>query len=88
MTDEEIKALESYAAALLTDKELDLVMELELGTIAKEVRKSTSHIGRAVHAGRLRTKVEHNTAVITAARRHSTPAQSMVASMLKDIAAQ
>lgn len=88
MNEEELKALESYAAALLTDKELDLVMELELGTISRELKRASSPIGRAVHAGRLRTKVEHNTAVITAARRHSTPAQSMVASMLKDIAAQ
>lgn len=88
MTEDELKALQEYAAALLNNKDLDLVMELEQGTIASELRKGTTPIAKAVHSGRLRTKVEHNIAVITAGRRHSTPAQNMVSGMLKDIAAQ
>lgn len=88
MSAEELKALEEYAAALLSNEELDLVCELTVGTIAKELRTEGSAIARAVNTGRLRTKVEHNTSVITSGRRHSTPAQSMVAAMLKDIALQ
>jgi hypothetical protein len=88
MSDEELKALEEMAAALLTDAELEAFMELDKGTIAKELRSAGSAIGKAVKTGRLRTKVEHNISVITSGRRHSTPAQNMVAGMLKDIALQ
>lgn len=88
MTQEELKALEEMAAALLTNDELDLWAELPKGTIAKELRDEDSTIAKAVNTGRLRTKVEHNVSVITSGRRHSTPAQNMVAGMLKDIALQ
>lgn len=88
MSAKELKALEEMAAALLTDAELDAWCELTKGTITKELRTEGSIIAKAVITGRLRTKVEHNISVITSGRRHSTPAQSMVAGMLKDIALQ
>lgn len=85
MTDKELSALQEMAAALLTDEELDLFMELPRGTVDRERRKEGSAIGKAVNTGRLRVKVEHNISVITAGRRHSTPAQHMVSDMLKRI---
>ena len=88
MSENELKALEEMAAALLTNAELDVWAELPSGTIERELRKEGSGIAKAVNTGRLRTKVEHNLSVITSGRRHSTPAQGMVAGMLKDIALQ
>ncbi len=83
MNEQELKALEDMAAALLSNEELDTWAELEPGTVQAELKKRGSAIGKAVNTGRLRTKTEHNIALITASRRHSTPAQAMVATMLK-----
>jgi hypothetical protein len=88
MSDEELKELEYFSGLLLTDTELDDIMQLDPGTIARAVSNVASPVGRIVRAGRLRTRCELYDSILTTARRHSTPAQQMANDMLRKLDAQ
>lgn len=75
--------LEYFASLLLTNEELDLLLEQDRGYVEKALDRPDDPIGRAVRKGRLKTKCEIHESLITTARRHSTPAQQMVAELLK-----
>jgi hypothetical protein len=85
MTEEELKEAEHFASLLLTDDELDDILELPTGTVARVIHDKQDALGRAIRTGRLLTKCELHTSILTTARRHSTPAQQMAAELLKKI---
>lgn len=88
MTEEELKEAEYFASLLLTDEELDDVLELASGTVARAVHNKESELGRAIRKGRLQTKCELHESILTTARRHSTPAQQMAADLLQKLHTQ
>lgn len=88
MTDDEIKEATAMAALLLTNEEIDDVLELPRGTVEKALRRNDDALGRAVRKGRLLTKCELHESILTTARRHSTPAQQMAADLLRKIDVQ
>jgi hypothetical protein len=88
MTEENLKEAQYFAGLLLTDAELDDVLELPAGTVTAHVSDPASPLGQAVRKGRLLTKCELHESILTTARRHSTPAQQMAADLLKRIELQ
>ena len=88
MDAEQLKELEYFAGLLLSDAELDDILELPAGSVAMAVHDRTSDIGRAIRKGRLATKCELNESILTTARRHSTPAQQMAAALLQKLDVQ
>lgn len=74
--------VEYFASLLLTDQELDDWLELNRGSVTRALDREGDPLGKAVRTGRLKTKCEVRESLITAARRHSTPAQQMVNNMI------
>lgn len=85
MSEELIKEAEYFASLLLTDEELDDVLDQKRGTVATVVADHSNEMGRAIRKGRLRTKCELHESILTTARRHSTPAQQMAADLMKKL---
>lgn len=88
MTDKERTNLQYYASLLLSDAELDQIMEFPKGTVRMGVLSGEGDIAKAVNTGRLMTKCELHESTLTTARRHSTPAQQMAMDMLKKLELQ
>lgn len=85
MNEEQLKEAEYFAGLLLTDDELNDVLELPPNTVQRAVSSLDNPLGKAVRKGRLLTKCELHESILTTARRHSTPAQQMAAELLKKI---
>lgn len=85
MTSEDLAELQYFASLLLSNEELDLVAELEPGTVAKATLSPTDPIGKAVQLGRLKRKCEINDSLLTTASRHSTPALQMAVEQLRKL---
>lgn len=85
MTEQEKANLEYYASLLLSDAELDQVMEFKKDTVRLALLDGDGDIAKAVSTGRLKTKCELHESLLTTARRHSTPAQQMAVEMLKKL---
>ena len=85
MTDQEKEHLEYYASLLLSDAELDQVMEFPKDTVKVAMLAGSGDIAKAVSTGRLKVKCELHESLLTTARRHSTPAQQMAMDMLKKL---
>lgn len=88
MSTEDLAEVKRFAALLLTDTELDDVLELIPGSAQRAVAQLDSQLGSAIRAGRLLTKCELHESILTTARRHSTPAQQMAAALMQRIDAQ
>lgn len=88
MNEEELKEAEYFASLLLTDDELDDVLQLPSSTVQRAVHNNESELGKAIRKGRLLTKCELHESILTTARRHSTPAQQMAAELLRKIDSQ
>lgn len=85
MDEKQLEEAGYFAALLLSDQELDDLLELPSGSVSRAVLNRDSTLGRAVRAGRLRTKCELHESILTTARRHSTPAQQMAADLLRKL---
>lgn len=87
MTEEDLTEAKHFASLLLTDDELDELLEIERGSVMCALA-ANSPLGKAVRTGRLLAKCELHESILLTARRHSTPAQQMAAAMLLKIEAQ
>jgi hypothetical protein len=88
MNEEELKEAEYFASLLLTDEELNDVLELPAMTVQRALSSRDNELGKAIRKGRMLTKCELHESILTTARRHSTPAQQMAADLLRKIDSQ
>lgn len=88
MSNEDLAEAKHLAGLLLTDTELDDVLQLPDGSVQFAIGQRDHPLGMAVRAGRLLTKCELHESILTTARRHSTPAQQMAADLLRRIETQ
>jgi hypothetical protein len=85
MSEKELQEAEYFASLLLSDAELETLLELPDRAVERALDTPGDALARAIRAGRLKTKCVLHASLITTARRHSTPAQQMVADLLKRI---
>lgn len=89
MTTAQLDELKRFASLLLTNEEIDELLEVPKGTVERLLAShSNDPRAAAIRAGRLLTKSELHESILTSARRHSTPAQQMAVDLLRRLDTQ
>lgn len=85
MDSKELQDLEYFASLLLTNEELEDVLQLPRGSLEPILRTTTDERAIAIRKGRLKRKCELHESLLNTALRHSTPALQMSIDLLRKI---
>lgn len=77
-----LNGIEEMAGCFFEPKKIALALEIEPELMAKEMNLEDSVIYRAFHKGWLNSEFRHRQSIISLAKSGSSPAQTMVTTML------
>ncbi len=85
LTEEEKENLEHFAGLLFNDRDLALIMGLNVEAFRMQMLLEKGEIFEIVSRGRLKAEAEIREAIIEMAKRGSTPAQNSSDALLKQL---
>ena len=85
LTDEEKENLEHFAGLLFPDRELALIMDLDVEQFKLQMLLEKGEVFQIVAKGRLTAEANIRESIIDMAKRGSTPAQNSAEQLLKQL---
>lgn len=82
MTPEILSGVEEMAGCFFEPKKIALALEIDIELMTRQMNLEDSDIYRAFHKGWLNAEFQHRKSIISLAKSGSSPAQTMVTSML------
>ena len=82
ITPEILSGVEEMAGCFFEPKKIALAMEIDIQFMAEQMQAEDSELYRAFHKGWLNSEFQHRQSIISLAKSGSSPAQTMVTTML------